>query len=62
MFLFSQPQEVLHEIWDIIGPVASEEMFDIVILGESWLKDQTMTLTSSTHKSSGEVGWCDGTG
>ena len=32
-------------------PVAFEESFEIVILCESWVKDQTMTLTSSTHKS-----------
>ena len=39
--------------WDLvtIGPVAFEEMFKIVILWESWVKGQTMTLTSSTHKS-----------
>ena len=34
-----------------IGPVAFEEIFEIVILWESWVKGQTMTLTSSTHKS-----------
>ena len=34
-----------------IGPVAFE-MFEIVILWESWVKGHTMTLTSSTHKSS----------
>ena len=32
-----------------IGPVAFEEMFEIVILMR--IKGQTMTLTSSTHKS-----------
>ena len=39
--------------WDLvtIDPVAFEEMFEIVILWESWVKGQTMTLTSSTHKS-----------
>ena len=39
--------------WDLvtIGLVAFEEMFEIVILWESWVKGQTMTLTSSTHKS-----------
>ena len=39
--------------WDLvtIGPDAFEEMFETVILWESWVKGQTMTLTSSTHKS-----------
>ena len=39
--------------WDLvtIGPVAFEEMFEIVILWESWIKGQTMALTASTHKS-----------
>ena len=34
--------------WNLvtIGPVAFGEMFEIVILWESWVKDQTMTLTS----------------
>ena len=38
--------------WDLVttGPVAFEEMCEIAILWESWVKGQTMTLTS-THKS-----------
>ena len=32
-------------------PSGFEEMFEIVIICESWVKGQTMTLTSSTHKS-----------
>ena len=35
-----------------IGPVAFEDMFESVIIWESWVKGQTMRLTSSTHKSS----------
>ena len=35
-----------------IGPVASEEMFEIAILWESWVKSQRMTLTSCSHSSS----------
>ena len=34
-----------------IGPVAFEEMFETVILWESWDKGQTIPLTPSTHKS-----------
>ena len=39
--------------WDLvtIGPVAFEEMFELVIIWESWIKGQTITFTSSTHKS-----------
>ena len=32
-------------------PSGFEEMFEIVIILESWVKGQTMALTSSTHKS-----------
>ena len=34
-----------------IGPVAFEEMLETVILWEPCFKGQTMTFTSSTHKS-----------
>ena len=38
--------------WDLvtIGLVTFDEMFEIAILLESWVKGQTMILTSSTHK------------
>ena len=32
-------------------PSGFEEMFEIVIILESWVKGQSMTLTSSTHTS-----------
>ena len=32
-------------------PSGFEEMFETVIIREFWVKGQTMTLTSSTHKS-----------
>ena len=35
-----------------IGPVAFEAMFETVILRESWVKGQSMTMTSCTHKPS----------
>ena len=40
-------------IWYLvtIGPVVFDEMVEIVILWESQVKGQTMTITSSTHKS-----------
>ena len=33
-------------------PSGFPEMFEIVILRESWLKSQMMTLTSCSHRSS----------
>ena len=36
--------------WDVVT-IGFEEMFEIVIIWESLVKGQTMTFTSSTHKS-----------
>ena len=50
-FPSAQGRSICHFVTTCIGQMAFEEIFETVIVWESWVKCQTMTLSSCFHKS-----------